>query len=187
MLFCWHYSSCLLKYNFRDMFTPVIHLREPFSLSYVNNLGIYKWHCNVSCSIFNRKSFVQMCEPPRMHEAPAFSWGLNGAIIPQKFASTSLKILSYIIQSNVDGKGWGIVVGTERALSFRWVLYYKIQQCKSLCIIACEDLQCDWSNELSDEMKPNILQPDLLHMNIVSRDIFITTRYAAILETTLIY
>lgn len=56
-----------------------------------------------------------------------------------------------------------------------------------LCIIACEDLQCDWSNELSDEMKPNILQPDLLHMNIVSWDIFITTRYAAILETTLIY
>lgn len=40
----------------------------------VNNLGIYKGHSDVSRSIFNRKSFMQMCESPRMHETPAFSW-----------------------------------------------------------------------------------------------------------------
>lgn len=53
-----------------------------------------------------------------------------------------------------------------------------------LRIIACKDLQCNGCNKLPDKMEPYILQINLLHVDIISWDIFITARYTAILETT---
>lgn len=54
-----------------------------------------------------------------------------------------------------------------------------------LCVIACKHLQRNWSNELANKVKPYILEINLLHVNIISWDIFITTRYTAILETNI--
>lgn len=56
-----------------------------------------------------------------------------------------------------------------------------------LCVIACKDLQRNWSNKLPDKMKPYILQANLLHVDIISWDIFITTRYTAVLEIALMH
>lgn len=54
-----------------------------------------------------------------------------------------------------------------------------------LCVIACKNLQRNWSDELANKVKPDILEINLLHVNIISWDIFITTRYTAILETNI--
>lgn len=61
----------------------------------------------------------------------------------------------------------------------------EVQEDNYLCIIACKDLQCNRCNKLADKMKPYILQINLFHVDIISWDIFITTRNTAILEITL--
>lgn len=53
-----------------------------------------------------------------------------------------------------------------------------------LGVIASKDFQCYGGNELSYEMQPFIIQPYLLHMNVISWDIFITSRNAAVLMKT---
>lgn len=53
-----------------------------------------------------------------------------------------------------------------------------------LGVIASKDFQCYRGNELSYEMQPFIVQPYLLHVNVISWDIFITSRNPAVLTKT---
>lgn len=50
----------------------------------------------------------------------------------KKKSHNYLKIFSHIIECNVDGKCRSVMMRAKRALSFRGVFYYEIQECKPL-------------------------------------------------------
>ena len=53
-------------------------------------LGIDKGDHNVSGSFRDRQSLVQMCQPSRMHQGPAFFQVFDGAVVSMEAASSSL-------------------------------------------------------------------------------------------------
>lgn len=52
----------------------------------------------------------------------------------------------------------------------------------NLCVVASKYFQCYRCNEFSNKMQPFILQPNLLHVNVISWNIFISSRNSAILK-----
>lgn len=80
-----------------------------------------------------------MCKSSWVHEAPSFPGGLNGAVVPKEFTSTSLEVLSYFVEGDVDGERRGVVVRSERPLSVRAVFHNKVQQSIALGIVASKD------------------------------------------------
>lgn len=52
--------------------------------------GIHKGHCNVADTSGGRQAFVVVGEAARVHEGPALTRSLNGAVVAQEPASTTL-------------------------------------------------------------------------------------------------
>lgn len=60
-------------------------------------LWIHKRHCDVSDTGGGRQAFVVVGEAARVHEGPAFPRGLDGAVVAEEPASTTLQTQHVII------------------------------------------------------------------------------------------
>lgn len=53
--------------------------------------GIHEGHCDVPDTGGGRQAFVVVGEAARVHEGPAFTRSLNGAVVAEEPASTTLQ------------------------------------------------------------------------------------------------
>lgn len=119
---------------------------------------------------------MQVGQTSWVHEAPAFSRRLDGAVVSMETAASALEVCVLVVEGDVDGEGGRVVVRPKEGLSFRSVLHHKVHHCISFGVVSREDLQRDWGDELSEEVQPFFFKPDLFHVDIVSGNGLVASR-----------
>lgn len=71
---------------------------------------IHKGHCDVADTRGGGQTFVVVSEAARVQKGPAFTRSLNGAVIAEEPASTTLVIKVYLVECNVYSECGGIMV-----------------------------------------------------------------------------
>lgn len=69
---------------------------------------------------------MEVSQPSRVHEAPAFAWGTQGAVVPMETATPALIVGVFVIEGDVDSEGGGVMMGPQVRLPLRRVFYHKV-------------------------------------------------------------
>lgn len=108
--------------------------------------GIHKGDCDVSNTGGGWQAFVVVGEAAWVHEGPAFARSLNGAVVAEKPASTTLVIKAHLVECNVYSECGGIMVWPQRRLLIWFIPNYKGQVKLSLGVVTGIHFLCYWCN-----------------------------------------
>lgn len=80
---------------------------------HIINLWIDKRNHNVTCTVGNQKTLMEVSKSTRVHKHPALLRVCYGAIVTQETATASLVVNASPVHCDIDRVRGGVVVGAQ--------------------------------------------------------------------------